>query len=60
MGDGWAGFFGVGGRWSDRRRAVADLRVVFVGRGLVRRGLLQHAVLHDGLLVGVDGRVGVV
>lgn len=45
--------------WSDRWRAVADLRVEFVGH-LVRPRLLQHVVLHDRLLVGVDGRVRVV
>lgn len=45
--------------WSDRGRAVADLRVEFVGH-LVRPRLLQHVVLHDRLLVGVDGRVRVV
>lgn len=45
--------------WSDRWRAVADLRVEFVGH-LVRPRLLQHVVLHDGLLVSVDGRVRVV
>lgn len=44
---------------SDRRRAVADLRVEFVGR-LEQRGLLQQVVLQDGLLVGVDGRVRVI
>lgn len=45
--------------WSDRWRAVADLRVEFVGH-LVRLRLLQHVVLHDSLLVSVDGRVRVV
>lgn len=51
----------LGVRWvgSDRRRAVADLRVELVGR-LVRLRLLQHVVLHDRLLVRVDGRVRVV
>lgn len=44
---------------SDRWRAVADFRVEFV-RHLVQLRLLQHVVLHDGLLISVDGRVGVV
>lgn len=44
---------------SDRRRAVADLRVELVRR-LGQRRLLQHVVLHDGLLVGVDRGVCVV
>lgn len=44
---------------SDRRRAVADLHVEFLRR-LGLRGLLQHVMLHDHLLVGVDGRVCVV
>lgn len=46
------------GGGSDGRRAVADLRVEFV-RPAGRR-LLQHAVLDDGLLVGVDGGVGLI
>lgn len=50
---------GVKWAWSDRRRAVADLRGEFVGR-LVRLRLLQHVVLHDGLLVSVDGGVRVI
>lgn len=50
---------GVEWAWSDRWRAVADLRVEFVGH-LVWLRLLQHVVLHDGLLVSVDGCVGVV
>lgn len=50
---------GVKWAWSDRRRAVADLRGEFVGR-LVPLRLLQHVVLHDGLLVSVDGGVRVV
>lgn len=51
----------LGLQWvrSDRWRAVADLRVELVGH-LVWLRLLQHVVLHDGLLVGVDGRVHVV
>lgn len=51
----------LGAQWarSDRRRAVADLCVELVGR-LVRPRLLQHVVLHDCLLVSVDGRVRVV
>lgn len=44
---------------SDGRRAVADLHVEFLRRLDLRR-LLQHVVLHDHLLVGVDGRVRVV
>lgn len=44
---------------SDRRRAVADLHVEFLRRLGLRR-LLQHVMLHDHLLVGVDGRVRVI
>lgn len=44
---------------SDGRRAVADLHVELVGR-LGQRRLLQHLVLHDHLLVGVDRGVRVV
>lgn len=50
---------GVKRAWSDRWRAVADLRVEFVGH-LVQLRLLQHVVLHDSLLVSVDGCVCVV
>ena len=45
---------------SHRRRAVAHVDVELVCFGRRRRRLLQHAVLHDHLLVGVDGRIGVV
>lgn len=50
---------GVKGVWSDRWCAVADLRGEFVGH-LVRLRLLQHVVLHYGLLVSVDGGVCIV
>lgn len=44
---------------SDWRCAVADLHVKFLRRLGLRR-LLQHVMLHDHLLIGVDGRVRVI
>lgn len=44
---------------SDWRCAVANLHVEFLRRLGLRR-LLQHVMLHDRLLVGVDGRVRVI